>query len=129
MLNNYQIVLEGSGNLSMSKKLITNLPSDFQGVGIMYFKKVTKTTYKLNPYFYTKETNTLINETACGSGSTAVIICLSQRYQTDINNLKIVQPSGMPIFTRCYFTDGLVNTINISGPTKSIGFYNVKIKL
>ena len=110
-------------------KFNNTLPTDTPGVGIMFINRISVKKYYLDPYFFTRETNTLINETACGSGSTAVTIYLSQKYKKDYLKLNIIQPSNLSIYTRCYYSSKLVNTINISGPTKMLGNYNVKIKL
>lgn len=129
MLNNYQIVIEGKGNLFSAKNIIASLPTDTSGIGIMYINKVNDINYQLNPFFYTRGTDTLVNETACGSGTTAATIYLSQKFKQDYLNLNFTQPSKLPIYSRCYYSPNQINTINISGPTKLLGNYNVKIKL
>lgn len=68
-------------------------------VAVVFIKKVGN-IYKIRPYVYFKRglKYEIVQETACGSATTAVGIYLSINKGRSINNLKIIQPSGDPLF-------------------------------
>jgi len=127
MLGSYQLVIEGRGNYQTAKNLTQKYFQNSKAAGIMFFQKVSQSIISLDPYFYVRKTKTLVNETACGSGSTAVSIYQNYLKQSNIFDLEIRQPSGESIFSRGYYQNGQIDTINISGPTKLLGSYNVTI--
>ena len=126
IFGSYQLIIKGRGSLSQARKIIDSQFIDSNAVGIMFFEKITG-GYKLDPFFWVKGTQTLVNETACGSGSTALAIYLSYINKKSYQSLRILQPSKLPIFIDTIFNNNSVTKIKISGPTKLLGNYNVKI--
>lgn len=68
-------------------------------VAVVFIKKVDN-IYKIRPYVYFKRglKYEIVQETACGSATTAVGIYLSINKGRSINNQEIIQPSGDPLF-------------------------------
>lgn len=129
MLGNYYLVLnKKNGTEEEVEKIIKNNFYKYKntpGLGIIFFEKLKGGEIKINPFFWTRETNTLINETACGSGSVAVTIYQSYLQKKPFNNFRIKQPSGDYISIENRYRNGVVDNIKISGPTKFLGYYKI----
>jgi len=61
---------------------------------LIFYKNTSRRIASIKPIVYVKQTNTLIWETSCASGSLA--LCLSKKY----NKAKISQPSGTSLDIR-----------------------------
>jgi diaminopimelate epimerase len=74
---------------SQLKKLIQKYPitKTFPAVGLINYQQKNEITYKITPLIFVKETNSYILETACGSGSIAVLLNQNKA------KLNIIQPS------------------------------------
>lgn len=130
ILKSIQMVILQKDNLALAKKIINSDYPAAKGIGIMFINKFNN-KYYLTPYFYTKATNTFIKETACGSGTATVGIYFSYLKKQSLNNFKVIQPSNKPIFVSTKYNNisNSISNILISGPTKLLGDYNVKINL
>lgn len=124
LFGSYIFVLDEKENPVKIKKII-NSNKEKNAVGIMFINQLNEEVVKLNPYFYVKKTNTLINETSCGSGSAVAGIYLSWINKCYYNNLEIKQPSGESIFISTIYKNKTVNNISISGKIKKIGTYYI----
>jgi len=60
--------------------------------GVMFMQR-TSDTIKIHPVVWVKNTDTLFYETACGSGSIAVGVAISNILNKDVC-LSLLQPSG-----------------------------------
>lgn len=95
-LNN-TVLLEGIGYIYLKnkikdpKKLLAQLcfQYNFPAFGILYFQN-----NKIEPVVYVKQTNSLLEETACGSGSIAFSILTKKQ--------NIIQPTGKEIRVEKY---------------------------
>lgn len=72
--------------------------------------------YKITPVVYVKDIDTLFLETACGSGTTALGLVLSKINSQSINNMPILQPSGIPIKISVKFNKNRFENAYIEGP-------------
>lgn len=91
LLGTYFWLAESQGGIKEARKILTTSRNKFKAVGIIFFQKTQEKQIKINPFFYVRETKTIVNETACGSGSVAAAIYCGQR------NLEVVQPTGESI--------------------------------
>ena len=86
--------------------LIKKLKSIEKAVGVMYLQN-----FKLKPYVYVENVNTMFFETACGSGTIACAL----KYKDSNNRIKIKQPSGNYLLV-----DFIENKLNLFGVCKFI---------
>ena len=68
----------------------------------------------LRPLVYVRESGTLIWESGCGSGSTALGVCLAQRRGDGITLTEIRQPGGT-LRTRVTVQEGQARSVLLSG--------------
>ena len=73
------------------KEIMKSLDSKEDAIGIILLERKDN-LLKINPVVWVKEIDTVYYETACGSGSLATAICKS--FESNINELSIMQPSG-----------------------------------
>ena len=125
IFGSFILILEENGNYKKAKKIIEKRFKRNRAVGIMFIRKMTKNKIKLNPYFYVKSTDTLKNETACGSGSIATALYLHST--TPLKKFEILQPSGKTISVRFIPKERKFTILNISGPTTFLGNKTIKI--
>jgi len=93
----------------------TNIPA----IGLMF---VNNSLLSMTPIVYVKETNTLIHEGSCGSGSLAYAYFLNQ--MTGKSNFDIKQPGGyLKVNVK---EDG---TYQLSGPIEISGLYSLSIQV
>ncbi len=107
------LMIISANNIKDKSKIIEKYSDKYNAIGFMSYQKQGN-QIKLNPWFWVKETNSLINETACGSGSIVVAKLLTKS--------TIFQPSGQSL--KIGFNK---QSINLSGPIKLLTTYNVKI--
>lgn len=124
LFGSYIFVFEEKVNLLKIKAIIKTY-QDKKAVGIMFINQLNNKKVVLNPYFYVKETNTLVNETSCGSGSVATGIYLSWKNKQSCKNLEIIQPSKESIFYSSNYQNNKIKNIKISGPTNKLGNYKI----
>ncbi len=92
-------------------------------VGVTYYNQVTN---KAQFCVWVKAINTIFDETACGSGTSAIGIALATKAQSSIN-VAVLQPSGEIISTSATYGRNRVTSSGISG-TVSI-LYDGKLEL
>lgn len=90
-----------------------------EAVGVMLCESV-EGTMKINPVVWVKSIDTLFNETACGSGTTAVAMVKAFLEGTS-QSLDVIQPSGMTITANITVGDGKIQKAVISGPISMDG--------
>lgn len=90
-----------------------------EAVGVMFCEKENG-MIKINPVVWVKEINTLFNETACGSGTTAT--CMVEAFtKKQSQKIDVVQPSGLIITADITYEDGKILKAVISGEVKTDG--------
>lgn len=78
--------------------------------GVIFTRILDDSSVEITPIVYVKAINTLFYETACGSGTTAVAVYLSNKYRKNID-VDIKQPYGQYINVRTISTnDSILNT-------------------
>ncbi|MBR3134939.1 MAG: hypothetical protein IKG56_05715 [Clostridia bacterium] len=88
-----------------------------EAVGIMFCEN-NKGTIKINPIVWVKEIDTLFYETACGSGTTAVVMVEAYKHK-ESKKMKIIQPSGMEIHAEITYQKDRITRAAISGQVDS----------
>lgn len=109
--------------LSYLKKL--NLLKPVPASGVMFLYKENE-MYSIEPVVWVRDVKTLFYETACGSGTTAVGLYLSQQREKNINQIPIFQPSGQSILVTIERNKKKFMFAKISGP---IQILNKKIQI
>lgn len=78
------------------KELIsTEAYQNYPACGVILARKKDSLEIEIDPFVYVRKTGTLYNETSCASGSAAVAIICAFQQGCSIQNLKILQPSGL----------------------------------
>ncbi|MEV0357670.1 GNAT family N-acetyltransferase [Nocardia sp. NPDC050697] len=83
-------------------------------VGVSYYDPDTSAA---DFSVWVRDVNTVFDETACGSGTSAIGIALAEAARKDIS-LNVVQPSGETIATRATYAASGVGSSAIAGPVK-----------
>lgn len=94
--------------------------------GVIFLTKVNG-QFSIEPIVWVRNIKTLFYETACASGTTAVGLIRAIRANGDIDKLRILQPSGMPIFATVKIKDDQFLFAKISGAIKKIRTLTIKI--
>lgn len=84
---------------------------DWPCVGVTYYDGLTS---KARFCVWVKEVDTIFDETACGSGTSAIGIVLATEQNSSVS-LPVHQPSGENIITRAIFDQNQVTTSFIKG--------------
>lgn len=84
-----------------------------KAAGVMFIQK-EKNNIILKPVVYVRDINTLFYETACGSGTTAVGIYETIKYNCDID-IDIIQPSKKIINVKTKKKNNKILNVRISG--------------
>ncbi len=92
---------------------------DLEAAGVMYLSKLPDGTTYMEPIVYVRATETLIPETACGSGTVAVGLALAKERGASVE-LAIAQPSGGTIHTAVSYEHGQFTWATIAGPVAII---------
>ncbi len=95
--------------------------------GTIYVKQ-TKGKYEISPVVYVRDTKCLYYETACGSGTTALGLSLALKAGKSINNVQIMQPSGLPIAVSVDFDGNKFGYTQIQGPINKLAKGELEIK-
>jgi diaminopimelate epimerase len=89
--------------------------ADFPAAGVMLVTRTERGDFILDPYVYVAETQTIYNETACGSGTAAVAMVEAFRRNQSIPSIKVLQPSGMNIEAKVGYRNKKFENVCISG--------------
>lgn len=92
---------------------------ELPAAGVM-FTREKDGVYAIDPIVYVKSIDTLIFESGCGSGSTAVALAQAKKRGVSIVDMPIVQPTGMPIAVSIDIGDDGVQGARISGPVREL---------
>lgn len=115
--------IEGLAQNEMKQKAMTLIRAKnldrFPAAGIMYSKKEGN-SWRITPIVYVKAVDTLYAETACGSGTTALGLVLALQNGGSINDLPVVQPTGLPIKVSVEFDGTTFRYAQISGPVEKL---------
>lgn len=87
----------------------------YPAAGVMYCRQQYE-TWQITPVVYVKNIDTLFLETACGSGTTALGMTLALETKQSLENMQVMQPSGLPITVRVDYTANSLSYAQISGP-------------
>ena len=90
-----------------------------EAVGVMFLETVDG-KLKINPVVWVNAIETLFNETACGSGTTATAIVKSSLTGED-GSFEVLQPSGYTITAQVKYQNGVVDCVRISGVVETTG--------
>lgn len=129
-----------SGILSIKNKLIKKYQDNKKAIGLIFVNKPSTTDLypsllrycsqgpsvvlgknkylKINPFIWVKETKTLINETACGSGSIAASLWQFLITKKQVKDLPIVQPTNKKIFVSLKVKDNKVKSASLKSKVK-----------
>lgn len=88
--------------------------------GIIYTEKV-KDTWVIYPVVYVKNADTLYYETACGSGTTALGLILALKNRDSINEIPVIQPSGLTIKVSVEFNNTSFGFVKIQSRVRQLG--------
>jgi diaminopimelate epimerase len=84
---------------------------DIEALGVMF---LNREKYYITPIVYVRDTDTIIFESSCGSGTIATAIYLSESDRDDIFNCSINQPGGT-IDSEVYRSNGKITRLMIGG--------------
>lgn len=113
------VVVPGVGTDDGHHEILGRHKADKPAVGVIYLQE-EKETFTITPYVWVRETNSLIKETACGSGSVAAaIVCKRNNTTQDIFPIK--QPSLEDILVDFSSKD----YIRLSGKVKHLGDFSL----
>lgn len=96
---------------------------DVAAVGIMYITQ--NKDIVLDPVVYVRDTNTIVSETACGSGSIAVALALQQR--AFASEYSIQQPSGVFLKVEIVTEKNTIQSITLGGEVAYKGTQTIPI--
>lgn len=65
--------------------------------GLLIADKINDAVYKLSPYIFVRDTQSMYYETGCGSGSAAVGAIAAMESGKSVHDLQVIQPSGMTL--------------------------------
>ncbi|MDO8626176.1 MAG: hypothetical protein Q7K39_01810 [Candidatus Magasanikbacteria bacterium] len=121
------IILQKNNDAVMT--LVDTYKEDFPALGVIYAKEMNGEIV-IDPTVWVRNTNTLIAETGCGSGSIAVAIVWSL-FAKAKESFTILQPSGEKYTINLISQDGgesQYQTIELCGTIKILGNKFVEIK-
>jgi len=96
-----------------------NLDTKYPASGVIYASKEGD-GWRITPIVYVSSIETAFYETACGSGTTALGMALALKEGGSIENVPIIQPTGLPIKVSVEF-DGLkFGYAQIQGPVEEL---------
>lgn len=132
----YEVNLQGISFLVTSKKnigvsaevFLKKFVSNRPAVGLLRLVKKGK-NYCIFPIIFVPSTNTLVEESACVSGSIAAALVLNKLGQGKFFN--ILQPSGKHFKVNLDLKKAALNSIKFSGPLvfEGTGFVDFKISI
>lgn len=105
-------VKDAAYSLLETQGLITSEPA----AGVMFVNNA-EGICSITPVVYVRDIETLFEETACGSGTIAVVIQEAMKQKRNIA-FSILQPSGMSIIGSVKIVRGLISRATISGTVK-----------
>lgn len=112
--------------IKKAKQIINQLNFwDEPGLAILFINK-KQDAYLLEPVYWIKEMNTLTYETACGSGSTAVVLLDAYLKNSSISK-QIIQPSQQSISVDIKIQANQFQKAFISGPVQKLKQGIIKI--
>ena len=88
---------EDQKNLVLDALKKNGFADKFPASGVLVVCPQDDGSYKLDPFVYVRSTGTIYYESACGSGSTSVGLMVAKETNASVENLRIVQPSGMDL--------------------------------
>lgn len=91
----------------------------FPAAGVIYSQNDGE-IWRIKPVVYVRDINTLYLETACGSGTTALGMALALQKGESINEVPVIQPSGLPIRVSVEFDGKKFSYTQISGPVEKL---------
>lgn len=91
----------------------------FPAAGVIYSQKDGE-VWRIKPVVYVRDIDTLYLETACGSGTTALGMALTLQKGESINEVPVIQPSGLPIKVSVEFDGQEFSYAQISGPVEKL---------
>lgn len=109
-----QVVTNSSPGKRKARNILKKLGllNSAPAVGVMFIKK-DQDKIRLDPFVYVRDIKTFFNETACASGTAAVVLYLAKKINRSID-LPVIQPSGETITASVQ----LPQRVSISGPIK-----------
>lgn len=112
-LNNTQIKEFGLGMIK--EKGLDKYPA----AGVIFVSEKPE-GLTISPVVYVRDINTVFYETACGSGTTAVGMCLALGSGESIKDVPIIQPTGLSIKVSVEFDGEKFGEAKIQGPVEEI---------
>lgn len=94
------------------ESVLSAYPADDGGAaGILFWDGA-----RLDPFVYVKETDTLVNESSCGSGTAALAACLAVKEKRTVH-IDAHQRGGL-IYADAVWENGKISALSIGGPVK-----------
>ncbi len=112
------VIVEGKGDATTAGELIRRYRESHPAVGIMYLQRAGQALH-LTPFVWVRETDTLIPETACGSGTIAVAV--AEHGSTRTAAARITQPTGETYSVRLHHDGSGLQSIELTGAVKYLG--------
>ena len=107
------LVLEGrapdDGDLAAARALLTALDADSGCFGLLYTDSAN-----MRPLVYVRDTDTLIWEASCASGTCAVAAARALAQKTDLQ-LELFQPGGS-LTAKAHLQNGQLTALTLDGP-------------
>ncbi len=104
----------------LAKNRIDELSLDKLPAAGVIFTQKQESSYQITPVVYVRDIDTLFYETACGSGTTALGLVLSKINNQSIDDIPVIQPSGMDIKVSVDFDGQKFRTAFIKGKIESL---------
>lgn len=112
------VIVEGKGDASAAGALVRRYCETHLAVGIMYLQRLGRELH-LTPFVWVRGTDTLVPETACGSGTIAV--ACAEYDSTRTTATRITQPTGETYTVRLHHDASGLQSIELTGAVKYLG--------
>ena len=114
-----QVIASSKPSKQKAKSILNKLGliNSVPAAGVMFISK-NRLKIKLDPFVWVRDIKTFYYETACASGTAAVGLFLALQQKRNIDNLKVIQPSGLTIFVNVTFSKKVIKKVIINGPIK-----------
>jgi histidine racemase len=110
----------GSDDLMLeARRILSDLELMQQEAAGVIFHNLLDDVVSIKPVVYVRETDTLIPETACGSGTVALVQYLAKESQHEVL-MPVKQPTGLTIMAKVSIVDGVFQGATIAGDVQIV---------
>lgn len=114
-------------NKNEAERIMENL--DLLGMdacGVIYYSKIDNNHFSIKPFVWVKDTQTLIEETACSSGTIALAQAESKNQKIGLN-LRVIQPSKKELEASIEMNNSGFTRAVISGKVEILGEFSLSL--